>query len=530
MAAVATRNSHNSTHLTKMPSPTREVKRVVKSEDTSNSQPSNAPNSDVDTKPTAATTNGETKPLGPPPKPSEGGDYFSAAHGTNNGPYQAEPNPFEAQFGNPSVETPGKSLLPPVSSLTSPQPLLNGNTPGWPSLRSGPLSPAMLTGPTGAQDYFDPSFSRGFPTPNESSLRTGLTPGGGGSMFPAPSPNSQALFNSLQSGGATPGTLDFYRTSLGAKAAQSGNYNAPTSQPTDPQLSNGMDRSQQSNQQDPFGQQHADADAVNGLYMLAQANTNGVRNNQYATPSQQAQTSMSMQAGSSTASASAANRRGTKNSVASNDTNDMSDAEESEPDKRATRSRGKKAATAKSTANNRRKADETPAKAPANKRAKGNSGAVQEMEEPEDDDDEGMSPPAVDANGKKMTDEEKRKNFLERNRVAALKCRQRKKQWLANLQAKVELFSTENDALSQTVTQLREELVNLKTLLLAHKDCPVSVQQGIAGPAMAMYLGADGGNHHANPYGIGMQQNGMPPGMQMSMGQPTGPGAGVSRG
>ena len=115
------------------------------------------------------------------------------------------------------------------------------------------------------------------------------------------------------------------------------------------------------------------------------------------------------------------------------------------------------------------------------------------------------------------------------NSVAALKCRQRKKQWLANLQAKVELFSTENDALSQTVTQLREELVNLKTLLLAHKDCPVSVQQGIAGPAMAMYLGAEA-PHHANPYGIGMQPNGMPQGMPMM--QQTGPGAGqgVSRG
>jgi ATF/CREB family transcription factor len=121
--------------------------------------------------------------------------------------------------------------------------------------------------------------------------------------------------------------------------------------------------------------------------------------------------------------------------------------------------------------------------------------------------------------------------MLTSKRVAALKCRQRKKQWLANLQAKVELFSTENDALSQTVTQLREELVNLKTLLLAHKECPVSVQQGIAGPAMAMYLGGDGGNHHANPYGIGMQ-NGMPQGMHMQMGQPAGPGAGqgVSRG
>jgi len=134
-----------------------------------------------------------------------------------------------------------------------------------------------------------------------------------------------------------------------------------------------------------------------------------------------------------------------------------------------------------------------------------------EPEEPENDINE--------QTGKKMTDEEKRKNFLERNRVAALKCRQRKKQWLANLQTKVELFSTENDALSQTVTQLREELVNLKTIMLAHKDCPVSVQQGIAGPAMSMYLGGpDGSNHHANPYGMGMQ-NGMPQGMQMAMQQ-----------
>jgi ATF/CREB family transcription factor len=103
-------------------------------------------------------------------------------------------------------------------------------------------------------------------------------------------------------------------------------------------------------------------------------------------------------------------------------------------------------------------------------------------------------------------------------RVAALKCRQRKKQWLANLQAKVELFSTENDALSQTVTQLREELVTLKSLLLAHKDCPISQEQGINAPQLNMYLGGGAGGHHANPYGMGMQ-NGLPPGMQMPMPQ-----------
>jgi ATF/CREB family transcription factor len=104
-------------------------------------------------------------------------------------------------------------------------------------------------------------------------------------------------------------------------------------------------------------------------------------------------------------------------------------------------------------------------------------------------------------------------------RVAALKCRQRKKQWLANLQAKVELFSTENDALSATVTQLREEIVNLKTLLLAHKDCPVSQAQGLHGAAMNNFLGSDAS--HQNPYGIAqLQHNGVHHmGMPMQQGQ-----------
>ena len=92
--------------------------------------------------------------------------------------------------------------------------------------------------------------------------------------------------------------------------------------------------------------------------------------------------------------------------------------------------------------------------------------------------------------------------------VAALKCRQRKKQWLANLQAKVEIFGSENDALSAQVTQLREEIVNLKTLLLAHKDCPVSQAQGMAGMSVGG-LGGDYAAHgHANPYAMAMANAG----------------------
>lgn len=90
-------------------------------------------------------------------------------------------------------------------------------------------------------------------------------------------------------------------------------------------------------------------------------------------------------------------------------------------------------------------------------------------------------------------------------RVAALKCRQRKKQWLANLQAKVELFSNENDNLSAQVAQLREEIVNMKQILLQHKDCSVSQGQG---QGLGPYFPQPSEfASHTNPYGI-MGQNG----------------------
>lgn len=100
-----------------------------------------------------------------------------------------------------------------------------------------------------------------------------------------------------------------------------------------------------------------------------------------------------------------------------------------------------------------------------------------------DDDDmmmmeEDMKPSKPRAGGKAETDEEKRKNFLERNRQAALKCRQRKKAWLANLQAKVEYLTSDNETLTQTVNSLREEISSLRNVLVAHKDCPVQMPNG----------------------------------------------------
>lgn len=69
------------------------------------------------------------------------------------------------------------------------------------------------------------------------------------------------------------------------------------------------------------------------------------------------------------------------------------------------------------------------------------------------------------------------------------------------------MFSSENDALTAQITQLREEVVNLKTLLLAHKDCPVTQQQGIHG---YMNQVVEPYNSQMNPYGMAAPMGGQP--------------------
>ncbi|XP_030642104.1 cyclic AMP-dependent transcription factor ATF-2 [Chanos chanos] len=73
--------------------------------------------------------------------------------------------------------------------------------------------------------------------------------------------------------------------------------------------------------------------------------------------------------------------------------------------------------------------------------------------------------------------DEKRRKFLERNRAAASRCRQKRKVWVQSLEKKAEDLSSMNSQLQSEVTQLRNEVAQLKQLLLAHKDCPVTIMQ-----------------------------------------------------
>uniref|UniRef100_A0AAY4EU80 Cyclic AMP-dependent transcription factor ATF-2 n=1 Tax=Denticeps clupeoides TaxID=299321 RepID=A0AAY4EU80_9TELE len=77
--------------------------------------------------------------------------------------------------------------------------------------------------------------------------------------------------------------------------------------------------------------------------------------------------------------------------------------------------------------------------------------------------------------------DEKRRKFLERNRAAASRCRQKRKVWVQSLEKKAEDLSSMNGQLQNEVTLLRNEVAQLKQLLLAHKDCPVTVMQKKSG-------------------------------------------------
>ncbi|ORZ15027.1 hypothetical protein BCR42DRAFT_328506 [Absidia repens] len=68
-----------------------------------------------------------------------------------------------------------------------------------------------------------------------------------------------------------------------------------------------------------------------------------------------------------------------------------------------------------------------------------------------------------------LTDEEKRQQVLEKNRLAASKCRQRKKAWVEELAKKSEQAMHQNASLKRVISQLKEDILFLKSQLLAHR-------------------------------------------------------------
>ncbi|KAG2732301.1 hypothetical protein G9P44_004718 [Scheffersomyces stipitis] len=126
-------------------------------------------------------------------------------------------------------------------------------------------------------------------------------------------------------------------------------------------------------------------------------------------------------------------------------------------------SKKRKADTADSSKGKRQKADSAAAKKAAATRANSES-----------DSDKESSPPRNSNNPK--SEDEKRKSFLERNRVAASKCRLRKKQLVQKMEDELAFYSTGYRELSAEVNQLRDSLITLKSIIENHKGCALLAQ------------------------------------------------------
>ncbi|XP_020291425.1 cyclic AMP-dependent transcription factor ATF-2 isoform X2 [Pseudomyrmex gracilis] len=77
-------------------------------------------------------------------------------------------------------------------------------------------------------------------------------------------------------------------------------------------------------------------------------------------------------------------------------------------------------------------------------------------------------------NIKKTIDHVKKKDLQERNRASSMRARAKRKAWIQELERTVTTVNETNAALQMEVKALRAEVAKLKTLLLAHKDCPVT--------------------------------------------------------
>lgn len=381
------------------------------------------------------------------------------------------------------VTTPGgrRHVLPGVAALASPSSLIgNQSGPGWTnSLRDGPLSPALLPGPQqrhphAASHNSNHSFGSnlgpvllpnpntgGLQTPggtamspnslaamasivsglraNESGMRTGLTPGGSGSMFPNPGPATAAILSCSEGLGDTSGAM----VQNGVPITQASN--GPVASNSIPSQVHYMNQ----NQVPP----HIPGSAIDSNPQTNNEPGKYTNSNGVGEPTNQAN-------GKANGSVGTSREKNTK-----------------------------------------RKSSPKPAKRKASLDRKNTKSAPESvMADSSHDDGEDYSFDNSDADDsgeialkkprkggnnenkrkkKESTEEEKRKSFLERNRIAALKCRQRKKQWVSELQTKLEFYTQENDSLRKEMKQLKDQVASLKGILMAQKNGTLSSEDAI---------------------------------------------------
>jgi hypothetical protein len=209
-------------------------------------------------------------------------------------------------------------------------------------------------------------------------------------MFPAPSPGTSALYSLL--GVQTPNTIEFMNTGIKSKQATANNSTAPTSQPTDLLATQSMNLplpATSGPSSDPFV--HPDTDAANGLFLLAQSN--GPSRAGFAVPP--------------VPTLQVNGNRGSPN-MGNGTTDSDLEMEESSTEPEAPK-RGSRSTRARKPTGKAMKEMKTPTSKASNNKRKRSSPPPKDS-----------SPPPSSSSKKEkgsMNEDDKRKNFLERNRL-----------------------------------------------------------------------------------------------------------------
>ena len=116
--------------------------------------------------------------------------------------------------------------------------------------------------------------------------------------------------------------------------------------------------------------------------------------------------------------------------------------------------------------------------APSSKRVRNNGGR-------------GLKRSSLDPNN---PEDYRRSKFLERNRVAASKCRQKKKEWTNNIESQARQLQKDSTSLHHLVDSLREEILFLKGEMLKHSACGHSDIQEYLQRGVQSFHGLPNGN------------------------------------
>ncbi|KAF9343457.1 hypothetical protein BGX26_005693 [Mortierella sp. AD094] len=105
------------------------------------------------------------------------------------------------------------------------------------------------------------------------------------------------------------------------------------------------------------------------------------------------------------------------------------------------------------------------------------------------------SPSRKHSSPEEESPEAKRQKFLERNRMAASKCREKKRLQTLKTIADADAITARNQALHESLDELQEEVRSLKNQILCHRDCGCDVIQKFVQSSFGTSSYMTGSNH-----------------------------------